>query len=255
MDGTSQPEFDPVMADDEPLRPFDVHESSERAGLIKLLAAGGILLALALIVMKVYQPGTRARTDPPLITAENTPFKVVPEDLGGVQAPDQDKEVFEVMSGERPSTDVVTLPAPEVPISLPQDPEPEAQPAPDPAPALQTPEPVAPAPRPAPAPAPAAQRPAPQAQAPAPSASGGSDWVGQVASLRTQAEADRTAAAVRAANASILSGRGFDIRRVDLADKGIYYRARVDGFASKADASATCDKLKAAGQACFVTRR
>jgi cell division protein FtsN len=40
-----------------------------------------------------------------------------------------------------------------------------------------------------------------------------------------------------------------------LAEKGIYYRARVAGFGSRADASATCDRLKAAGQSCFVARR
>ena len=256
MDGTAQPEFDPALVDDEPLQPFDVHQSSERAGLIKLLVAAAVLLALALIVLRVYQPGTRARTDPPLITAENTPFKVVPEEVGGAQAPDQDKEVFEVMSGNAPSTDVVELPAPEVPITVPRtqsEPTPEPasppvrEPAPTPAPAQPRPTVQTPATRPAaPAPAP---RPA------APAASGGSDWVVQVASLRTQAEADKTAAAIRATHSAVLAGRGFDIRRVDLAEKGIYFRARVDGFASKADASSACDRLKAAGQACFVTKR
>ena len=254
MDGTAQPEFDPALVDDEPLQPFDVHQSSERAGLIKLLVSAAVLLALALIVLRVYQPGTRARTDPPLITAENTPFKVVPEEVGGAQAPDQDKEVFEVMSGNAPSTEVVELPAPEVPITVPQT---QSEPTPEPAPAPAG----EPAPTPAPAqPRPAAQTPAARPAAPAPrpaapATGGGSDWVVQVASLRTQAEANNTAAAIRAKHSAILSGYGFDIRRVDLAEKGIYFRARVDGFASKADASSACDRLKAAGQACFVTKR
>ena len=276
MDGNIEPEFNPVMDADEPLQPFDVHENGERAGLLKLLAAFGVLLALAFIVLKLYQPGTRARTDPPLITADNTPFKVVPEDRGGAQTPDQDKEVFEVMGGAEPSTDVVTLPAPEVPITVPSrepanppasEPE-QATPAPTPAPAQQRPAQQRPAPNrprpgtnpvtegPSPTPAPPPVRPAPEPAPPTPTpSSGGSDWVVQVASLRTQAEADATFARIKAANTAILAPYGSDIVRVDLGEKGIYYRARVDGFGNKAEAAAACDRLKAAGQSCFVAKR
>ena len=269
MDGT-EPEFNPVMERDEDLVPFDVHESSERAGLIKLAIGFGILLALAFIVMKLYQPGTRARTDPPLITAENTPFKVVPEDVGGTQTPDQDKEVFEIMSGKAPETDVVTLPAPEVPITVPKPAERDPVPAETPVaetPPAETPKPATPkpaTPKPKPATNVLPEQPVKQAgskvvtqpQTPVKAPiTGGSDWVVQIASLRTQAEADRTFADVQARFPAILSGYGADIRRVDLAEKGIYYRTRVSGFLNKGDASATCDRLKAAGQACFVTKR
>ena len=263
MSGTT-PEFNPTMETSERLQPFDVHESSERAGLIKLVVGFGILLALAFIVMKLYQPGTRARTDPPLITAENTPFKIVPEDAQGKQTPDQDKEVFDVMSGGQPSTDIVTLPAPEVPIALPEasTSSSEEETAP-PTQTAQTPEPQAqvntaqPA-QSEPAPAPAIEIPTERQPVPAAVASvsnGGSEWVVQVASLRTHAEAEATFANIQTKNASILANYGVDIRRVDLAEKGIYYRARVDGFADRSAAAATCDQLKAAGQACFVTRR
>ena len=247
MDGHIEPEFNPVMETDDTLQPFDVRDSSERAGLLKLLAVAGVLLALAFIVLKLYQPGTRARTDPPLITADNTPFKVVPEDVGGAQTPDQDKEVFEVMGGASPSTDVVTLPAPEVPITVPPQTQPEPEPTPEPEQATPQPTPA----RPAPAPV---QRPAPTPP-PAATSSGGSDWVVQVASLRSQAEAEATFNRIKASNSTILGPYGADIVRVDLAEKGIYYRARVDGFGNKAEASAACDRLKAAGQSCFVARR
>ncbi len=258
MNGT-EPEFNPSMETHERLQPFDVHESSERAGLIKLLIGFGILLALAFIVMKLYQPGTRARTDPPLITAENTPFKIVPEDVEGTQTPDQDKEVFEVMTGSAPSTDVVTLPAPEVPIRMPDTSQTDTQSR---EPVQSEPQATTEAPR---------QRPVPQQTQPVtapvpppvsapstvtpPLSTGGSDWVVQVASLRSQAEAERTYSTIQNKYASILSGYGVDIRRVDLAEKGIYFRARIDGFSNRDAAASTCDRLKAAGQACFVTRR
>lgn len=109
-----------------------------------------------------------------------------------------------------------------------------------PQPAPQTTEPSAPAP----------QRPAPVQPRPAAS----SDWVVQVASLRTQVEADQTYSRVENQFSSLLRPYRSDIRRVDLAEKGIYYRVRIAGFGDKASAAALCEQLKNAGQACYVTR-
>jgi cell division protein FtsN len=251
------PEFNPGMQPDEPLTPFDVTRTSERAGMVKLLIGAGILLVLAIIVMKLYQPGVRDRGDPPLITAENTPFKIVPEDAGGMQTPDQDKEVFEVMSGNEASTDVITLPGPEQPVEMPSQ---QPMPAPtteqdltvQPAPAAETPATRPSVPRAVVTPQPASE-PAPRTE-PQP-ATGNSEWIVQVASLRSQSEAEATYAQIKAKNNAILSPFRSDIVRVDLAEKGIYYRARVAGFGSRSDASAVCDRLKAAGQSCFVARR
>ncbi|GLQ20229.1 SPOR domain-containing protein [Algimonas porphyrae] len=249
---TNGPEFNPAMQAEEPLTPFDVTRSSDRSGLFKLVIGVLLLLAVAFIVLKIYQPGVRDRADPPLITADNTPFKIVPDDPGGLQVPDQDKEVFDMMAGTEPSRDIVTLPQPETPVDrttiTPEttndgtDPvavEP-LQPAETSPPAVRQPveTPVV-----RPDPAPATQPPATP-----------SDWVVQVASLRSQAEADRTYDAI-ANRHSALSGYQRDIVRVDLAEKGIYYRARVSGLASKSAADDVCRQLKAAGQACFVTRR
>lgn len=253
------PEFNPVMQPDEPLTPFDVTRTSERAGMVKLLIGAGFLLVLALIVMKLYQPGVRDRNDPPLITAENTPFKIVPEDAGGMQTPDQDKEVFEVMSGNGSSADVITLPPPEQPVALPT-PEPTTAQTPAVQPTPVTDQPAAaprvtepPVTRP-PETRPVVSRP-PAAQPATPPATGNSEWIVQVASLRSQAEAEITYAQIKAKNSAILSSFRSDIVRIDLAEKGIYYRARVAGFGSRADASTVCDRLKAAGQSCFVARR
>ncbi len=251
------PEFNPSMETVESVSGFEVARSSERAGLLKLVIGFGLLATLIFIGIKIYQPGVRDRGDPPLITAENTPFKIVPEDREGAQTPDQDKEVFDVMAGQETSTDIVTLPQPEEPVEravaeAPVTPEPEpATETPEPQPQAQqdTPDPVVeqPAARPVTTPAPA--------PAPAPRQTITGDWVVQVASLRSQSEAEATFARIQSANSAILSGYGPDIVRVDLAEKGIYYRARVAGFGSRAEASALCDRLKSAGQSCFVGRR
>ena len=242
------PEFNPSMEPVEPVASFDVERSSDRAGLLKLIIGFCVLVTLIFIAIKVYQPGVRDRGDPPLITAENTPFKVVPEDREGFETPDQDKEVFDVMSGESPSTDVVTLPPPEMPVERPIVETPDASAVEDDDQPAETtsssePAPVTEAPVTQPAPARPDQ----------PAISG--DWVVQVASLRSQAEADATYSRIEAAVTPLLSSYSRDVVRVDLGDKGIYYRARVAGFDTRDSASALCDRLKAAGQSCFVARR
>jgi len=90
------------VSEGDELTPFDVRDSSGRSGLIKLALGFVFLLLLAFIILKVYQPGVRDRTAPPKITADNTPFKIVPEDEGGVQTPNQDKVVYDVMDGKAP---------------------------------------------------------------------------------------------------------------------------------------------------------
>ncbi len=45
-----------------------------------------------------------------------------------------------------------------------------------------------------------------------------------------------------------------EIKKVDLGDKGVWYRSRLAGFANKSAASAFCDKLKADGGTCFLAR-
>ena len=44
------------------------------------------------------------------------------------------------------------------------------------------------------------------------------------------------------------------IRRVDLGDKGIYFRAMVGPFASGSEASQVCSSLKSAGGQCIVQK-
>ena len=47
--------------------------------------------------------------------------------------------------------------------------------------------------------------------------------------------------------------RGF-IRKVDLPDRGTYYRVRVGSWDSSNEAGAFCAKLKAAGGDCVISR-
>ncbi|OLP59999.1 hypothetical protein BJF93_10495 [Xaviernesmea oryzae] len=90
------------------------------------------------------------------------------------------------------------------------------------------------------------------ALAPASAASGG-DYVIQVASLPSEADAKASYQKMAAKFGSVLGGRGVDIKKAEIAGKGTYYRVRIPA-GSRGDANALCDKLKAAGGSCLVTR-
>lgn len=143
----------------------------------------------------------------------------------------------------------------------------------DPADAAATPAPK-PAPRAVPAPAAAAPAPAgsnaplslsPQAAPapaaptrlasnnPAPAASGGG-YVVQVSSQRNESDAQASYRALQGKFPSVLGSRAPLIKRADLGDKGVYYRAMVGPFGSPEEASQMCGSLKSAGGQCVVQR-
>lgn len=98
----------------------------------------------------------------------------------------------------------------------------------------------------------AAPPPARSAAIPARAATGG--YVVQVSSQKTEADAQASYRALQARYSRVLTGRDPMIRRVDLGDKGIYYRAQVGPFATADQANALCSELKSAGGACIVQR-
>jgi hypothetical protein len=86
----------------------------------------------------------------------------------------------------------------------------------------------------------------------APATSG--NYVVQVASHKTQDEAQAAWNNLRDQYGSIFNGRNADIRRVDLGDRGTFYRAMV-GPMNRDQANALCQNLKTAGAGCIVQTR
>jgi hypothetical protein len=144
-----------------------------------------------------------------------------------------------------------------------------ADPAPPPQQQAAAPPPTrsaAPAPTP---PAPAAKQPpspmaiAPQdapssrskvaARTPPAQAAGGAYWV-QVSAQKTEEEAGASYQALQQKYPNVLGGREAAIRRADLGDKGVYYRAQVGPFANSEAASSFCSNLKTAGGQCIVQK-
>ena len=232
----------------------------------------------------------RGRTETPVLTAENGPARIAPQNPGGVEQPYQGFKIYEQPAP--PDDDVNTAVTPAAPaakpapvVAMPAPPKPAVAVAPPPAPAAAklvaqapAPAPVKPAPVPAkpaqtqviakndlppPAGGPATAAPrslaltpakpvsAPPVAAPAPAAASGS-YVLQIGAYKSQAEADAAWNAYKAKHAALLSGAGDNVQQADLGDKGIWYRLRIVGFPSKDVASAMCDQLKADGGTCFL---
>jgi len=250
MASNNEDAFPPSYSDEEELTPFDVRDSSGRSGLFKLFLGLGFLLAIALVVLKVYQPGVRDRSSPPKIHADKTPFKIEPEDAGGVQTPDQDKAVYDVMNGKQPEETVNPKPLPEDPEPLPDKANIQLEPATvitgtieKKPPRVET-KPVVEQPVPT----------SPPVQTPAPA--GESNYVVQVASVRSQEAANDIWSKISADHAEIIGSALYaDIKRADLEERGIYYRLRVAGLADKAAADRLCNQFKSRQQSCFVTRK
>jgi hypothetical protein len=93
---------------------------------------------------------------------------------------------------------------------------------------------------------------APQA---APSGGAGSGgYLVQVSSQRNESDAQASYRALQGKFPTVLGSRSPLIKRADLGDKGVYYRAMVGPFGSPDEASQFCGSLKTAGGQCVVQR-
>jgi SPOR domain len=101
---------------------------------------------------------------------------------------------------------------------------------------------------------PAATRPAPTLASAAPATGGAGGYAVQVSSQRSEAEAQAAFRSLQAKYPDQLGGHQPLVRRADLGDKGIYYRALVGPFTSMDQAAAMCSSLKAAGGTCIVQK-
>jgi hypothetical protein len=93
---------------------------------------------------------------------------------------------------------------------------------------------------------------APQA---APSGGAGSGgYLVQVSSQRNEADAQASYRALQGKFPAVLGSHSPVIKRADLGEKGVYYRAMVGPFGSPDEASQFCGNLKTAGGQCVVQR-
>ncbi len=234
---------------------------------IMLILSGIVLIALVIAIVLFYRSGVREAGQPPLTVGVPVgEMKGPPPAEAQPVDPAAGLQIYQSEQGEAaPATPNFTAP-PETPQARPApvsvQPPPRAAPTSPVASAPIAALPAAPTPLkpavapPAVAPAPKAATPAPKSidaalsQAAAPKASGGAAAV-QIGAFSSQALADKGwADAVRIAPGAA-AGKGKRVEAIQ-KDGATLYRTQVTGFASRADASAFCNQLKAAGKSCFV---
>jgi cell division septation protein DedD len=129
-------------------------------------------------------------------------------------------------------------------------------PAPEPvAPKAEAPKPETPKTEPAKA---EATQPAPEPEvkpAPTPREAASGAYVMQMASLRSESDAQAAWKRIQAKHVALLEGLKPLVERADLGDRGVFYRLQAGPFPSKATADDLCAQLKAAGQDCLVKKR
>jgi hypothetical protein len=76
----------------------------------------------------------------------------------------------------------------------------------------------------------------------------------QVSSQRTEADAHASYRMLQARFPELLGNRPVIVRRADLGDKGVFYRAQIGPFASGEQAQDMCNSLRAAGGQCLVQK-
>jgi len=204
------------------------------------------------------------------VQAPATPTRVKPENAGGLNVPNQDKEVFNRLQPNTvPPQPEKLLPGPTNP-KLPAGgilPTPAAPKPPDTEVATKTPTPLQPA-TPAAATAPGPTAPpvadAPKPEKPAAAETGPSiaslidnmsgpagGWRVQVASVKNEDVAKSTWARLQSAHGDVMANLRMQAVRVDLGDKGVWYRVQAGPLDEK-QAHSICGTLKSRKTDCVV---
>jgi hypothetical protein len=200
--------------------------------------------------------------EPLVVQAPPTPSRIKPENAGGLVPPNQDKEVFNRLApGAVPTQPEKLLPAstnPRLPANglptpaAPKPAEAEAIKAPTP---LQPAQPTTGGPTPPPASASAATL-QPTEVKPAATEAGPSiaslidnlsgptaGWRVQVASVKNEDVAKSTWARLQSAHGDVMASLRMQAVRVDLGDKGVWYRVQAGPLDEK-QAQSVCSTLK-----------
>jgi hypothetical protein len=205
--------------------------------------------------------------EPLVVQAPAMPSRVKPENAGGLVPPNQDKEVFNRLApGAVPTQPEKLLPGPTNP-KLPANGLPiPAAPKPPDADVAKTPTPLQAA-TPAVASAPAAPAPTvadKPAASPAPTETGPSiaslidnmsgptgGWRVQVASVKSEDVAKSTWARLQSAHGDVMANLRMQAVRVDLGEKGVWYRVQAGPLDEK-QAQSVCGTLKGRKADCVM---
>jgi len=241
----------------------EVDEEGSRLPLLVVIALL-VLAAFAGVLWLAYSQGVqRGRADAPRAVASDAgqPGAVTP--YKGLKIYEQpvpaNEDSADEDSAPPPPTETPkpAAPPPAAATHLAPPPSQIASATPPAAAATEPPQQLAiAAPRPKPveiAPAAPVRPPIDEPVATAPGAASGS-YVLQIGAYKSQDEAAASWKSYQAKH-PMLGGYESDVKKVDLGDKGVWYRLRVEGFATKDAASALCAKLKSDGGDCLLAKQ
>jgi cell division septation protein DedD len=209
----------------------------------------------------------------PVIHSDAAPIKEAPKNPGGMVVPDQDSVLLNHESGGAPKVEQL-LPEPETALprpapppkptpppeiaSAPAKPAPQADagasaasPSPPPAPVAAAPTAIAPATA---APAAAAAPAAPAVRSTPHAASTSSGYRLQLGAMRTEDAAKQAWQRLQKSQPDVLSKLGVTITRVQLGEKGVFYRIQAGPIADAADAARSCAALKSRNVGCILVK-
>jgi len=219
----------------------------------------------------------------PILRADERPVKVPPANPGGMEVPDQD---MYILNRSKPVDSRVEqlLPPPETPLPRPvppapvvtESPPPETPPQAAPVPLAAPPQqamappqaalppppaaaPPLPSAPPAAAPPAAAPPPAvasiPRAPAPAaPPAAAGASYRLQLGAVRSAAAAQQEWDRLKRTEGDVLGRLTAEARRIDLGQRGIFYRIMTGPVGSEQAAAHICDELKRRKVGCLLVK-
>ena len=231
----------------------------------------GILLGLIVGIIIAFFIGRHflgsksqqdSQNEVPIIRADQEPDKMIPEDKGGMEIPNQDKEIYslgsfdeqaeKLLDQKQPVTAPITstpetknLPAKDVTIEPVKTPEPEQKQPID----TQTPQPS----QTKSALDQVVQKTTATPAVKSSTSSASNKWQVQLVAVKDQTSAEKTWTDLKKKFPDLLGNQQYTVIRKDLgANGGIVYRLRVHQL-SKTEATNLCNALKKRNTSCFVS--
>lgn len=234
-----------------------------RGAILTMMVSIAAIASFGSVVWWAHNQDVRAGgkgLEPLVVQAPATPTRVKPENAGGLVPPDQDKEVYNrIAPGAVPTqpekllAGPVTpkLPAGGLPVpAAPKEPETKTPTPVQPVSATPTPPPNAPTVTQAPTATPSDSGPSIASLIENMSGSSGG-WRIQIASVKSEDIAKSTWARLQAAHGDVLANLRMQPTKVDLGDKGVWYRVQAGPLDEK-QAHTVCGTLKTRKADCVV---
>lgn len=255
-----EPQIRPVASEPDSIPPppgesLLMRVNRRRGQILTVMVSIAAIASFGLVVWWAHNQDVKAGgrgLEPLVVQAPTTPAREKPANAGGLVPPNQDKEVFNRISpnatpphqekllppAAAPQLPVNGLPAPAAPKS-----EPEARTPTPLQPASPTPT-ITPAPTPAPATTPVVAAGAPTISSLIDNMSGPTGgWRVQIAAVKSEDVAKSTWARLQSAHGDVLANLRMQAVRVDLGDRGVWYRVQAGPLDEK-QAQGVCGTLK-----------